>query len=246
MHWLHLRLRAPLMSFGGEAIDALGVVRDFPAQSMLVGLVANALGWTREMREAHQQLQDRLLFGAVHEREPKGLTDYQTARIYQDDTAWSTRGTPIGRSPSPSYRNRDEHGRWLTVQQWRDYGVDMSVSVVLRLAPAETAPTLDDVATALQRPARPLFIGRKNSLPSAPLLVGAVEAPDCHAALRTVASAATSRLRAIWPAVDDPGGMHQYREVTDQRNWISGLHGGQRRVCEGRLASTEEGTWAPI
>ena len=47
MPWMHLRLCAPLAAFGSTAIDALGVTRDFPAQSMLVGLLANALGWTR-------------------------------------------------------------------------------------------------------------------------------------------------------------------------------------------------------
>ena len=246
MRWLHLRLRAPLMSFGGEAIDALGVIRDLPAQSMLVGLLANALGWTRDMRLAHQQLQDRLVFGAVHERGPRRLTDYQTAKIYQDDLAWSTRGAPIGRAPSPAYKRRDSLGRWLTAQQWRDYGVDMSVSLVMRLDPVGTAPTLEDVAVALQRPARPLFIGRKNCLPSSPLFVGAVEAPDCRTALRTVATPAAAELPAIWPALDDPGCVSRQRDVTDERNWISGLHGGARRVCEGGLAGTEVGGWRPI
>ncbi len=48
---LLLRLEGPLMAFGGETIDNLGVIRDFPAQSMLTGLIANALGWRREESE---------------------------------------------------------------------------------------------------------------------------------------------------------------------------------------------------
>ena len=32
------------MAFGGETIDNLGVIRPFPAVSMLTGLFANALG----------------------------------------------------------------------------------------------------------------------------------------------------------------------------------------------------------
>ena len=43
------------MSLGGEAIDAYGVIDEFPGKSMLTGLFANALGWTRGMREEHQQ-----------------------------------------------------------------------------------------------------------------------------------------------------------------------------------------------
>ena len=45
MRWMHLRFQAPLAAFGGEMIDAHGVIRNVPAQSMLTGLLANALGW---------------------------------------------------------------------------------------------------------------------------------------------------------------------------------------------------------
>ena len=45
------------MAFGGEAIDNLGVIREFPAASMVTGLAANALGWRREMTDEHAGLQ---------------------------------------------------------------------------------------------------------------------------------------------------------------------------------------------
>lgn len=217
MRWLHLRLRAPLMSFGGEAIDAYGVIDAFPGKSMLTGLFANALGWTRGMREEHQELQERIVFGAVWEQEAIEVRDYQTARLRQDDAAWSTGGAPIGRKRSPSYRRGQ-----LTAQRWRDYWADGSVSVVVALGPGE--PTLDELAAALVRPARPLFLGRKHCLPSAPLLVGEFEALDVTRALSEVARAG---MPATWP--DD--GQQPFVYVTDERNWISGLHGGARRVC---------------
>ena len=47
MRHLIMRLESPLMAFGGEAIDNLGVIRSFPAASMLTGMLANALGWRR-------------------------------------------------------------------------------------------------------------------------------------------------------------------------------------------------------
>ena len=81
---LILNLEAPLMAFGGETIDNLGVIRWFPAASMLTGLLANALGWRRVEAEEHQQLQDRLVFAARIDREPHGgvrLTDFQTAQL---------------------------------------------------------------------------------------------------------------------------------------------------------------------
>ena len=81
---LILNLEAPLMSFGGETIDNLGVIRPFPAVSMLTGLLANALEWRRVERQSHQDLQDRLIFAARIDREPHGglrMTDFQSAAI---------------------------------------------------------------------------------------------------------------------------------------------------------------------
>lgn len=65
---LLIRLEGPLMAFGGETIDSIGVIRDFPAQSMLTGLIANALGWRREDAGAHDRLQARVVFGARLDR----------------------------------------------------------------------------------------------------------------------------------------------------------------------------------
>ena len=160
MRWMHLSLRAPLAAFGGEAIDARGVTRDFPSQSMLTGLLANALGWSRAMRQEHQRLQSRIVYGAVREHEPVlgRMTDYQTVQLAKDDRAWTTRGIPAKRDGGPATYDGAH-------QRWRDYHADLCMSVVLRLTPDDEVPTLDDLATALVRPARPLFIGRKSMSP---------------------------------------------------------------------------------
>ena len=95
MKHLILNLEAPLMAFGGETIDNYGVIRTFPAASMLTGMLANALGWRRIERERHQRLQDRLVFAARIDREPHGrlsMRDFQTAQLGKDDKGWTTRG----------------------------------------------------------------------------------------------------------------------------------------------------------
>lgn len=188
------------------------------------------------MREQHQALQDRLVFGAVQQRAPTRLTEYQTARLQQGDCSWSTRGAPIGRLPSPSYREGGSRGRQLTHQQWRDYLADLHTSLVLWLDPADAAPTLDELAAALERPARPLFVGRKACLPAAPLFAGWVTAPDARAALRAVLPVEAGEQRAVWPAAEGTEASSRTIDMTDDRNWISGLHGGARRVCEGPLS----------
>ncbi len=88
--YLVLRLEGPLLSFGSEAIDNLGVVRDFPAASMLIGLIANALGWRREDRQAHQDLQDRVIFAARRDREGSQFTESQTAHLDGAARHWTT------------------------------------------------------------------------------------------------------------------------------------------------------------
>lgn len=243
MRWMHVRFRAPLMAFGDVVIDDRGGTRDFPGQSMMVGLFANALGWTRAMHQEHQDLQDRLIFAGVHEHPLRRVTDYQTAKLYQDDRSWSTRGMPIGRKRSRSYKSRDEVGVWLTAQRWRDFAMDFSVSVVVRLDPVESDPTLDAVAAALERPARPLFIGRKSCLPSDTLLRGWVDALDARAALRKVMPAGAVGLPALWPATEGVEGATLTVDVTDERDWVNGLHGGARRVCEGRLSAAGDSAW---
>ena len=266
---LVMRLESPLMSFGGETIDNYGVIRPFPAASMLAGLFANALGWRRTDREQHQSLQDRLVFAARIDREPAGgvrMTDYQTVKM--GDTVdlytrsshwvigWTTRGVP------------DERGGLLgaagsgpfTHQRWRDYYADMRVTVALRLQPDADPPTLDHLAAALDEPARPLFIGRKPCLPSAPLLAGFGDGATTLDALRAWPLADdrpdAPAIRTLWPQHEGVDGIAAGRSylLTDQRNWISGLHGGGRLVHESSIprrkfgagpdnngASTEEG-----
>ncbi|HRW15311.1 MAG: type I-E CRISPR-associated protein Cas5/CasD [Rhodobacteraceae bacterium] len=219
--WLHLRLAAPLVAFGGVAIDHVGPTRDFPSASALTGIFANALGWRREDRAAHQALQDRMVFGTLNPRPGRVLTDNQNARLEARDRGWTTWGRPEGRAgatyDSPHRRRRD-------------YLADHDCRVVLRLVSGD-GPTLDALAEALERPARPLFIGRKSCLPSGPLFAGWVEAPSVHAALLALGLSGP----ALWPE-NGAAGSGTGIDPADLRNWHSGLHAGQRRVVAGRIA----------
>lgn len=147
------------MSFGGVAVDQVGPTRRFPAASALTGLIGNALGLDWSDRAAHQNLQERLIFASALIREGHLLTDSQNAQLSKTDKGWTTRGMPEGRdgaSYGAPHRRR------------RDYLADAELRVVLRLT--EGRPDLDMLAEALNRPARPLFIGRKPCLPSRPML----------------------------------------------------------------------------
>jgi CRISPR system Cascade subunit CasD len=120
----------------------------------------------------------------------------------------------------------------------REYHADACVTVVLRLNPASDSPDLDAIAAALDRPSRPLFLGRKPCLPSCPLLSRDVSAPSGYEALRRVPAvdAPLSPLRALWPQHEGPSEgrqVHRIVALPDLRNWKTGLHGGTRMVVEG-------------
>ncbi|MCB1350544.1 MAG: type I-E CRISPR-associated protein Cas5/CasD [Maritimibacter sp.] len=222
--WLALRLEAPLMAFGGEAVDQVGPTRDFPAASALVGLMANALGWHWRDAERHQHLQDRMVFASAILREGDRLTDSQNAQLAANDRGWTTRGDAEGRDGGANTYKSPHRRR-------RDYIADGALLVVLRLDPTDEPPTLNDLEAAFDRPARPLFIGRKSCLPSRPILAGRVMAASATEALRELGG---SGHRAAWPVGEGPAG-DRATDLTDRRNWLTGLHGGARRVIEGRL-----------
>ena len=104
-------------------------------------------------------------------------------------------------------------------------------------------PTLAAVAAALKRPVRPLFIGRQSCLSSDRLFRGWLDAPDACAALRKAMPDGAVDLPAVWPAVEGGEGATLTVDVTDERNWTSGLHGGARRLCEGRLSAVGDKAW---
>ena len=233
--WLVLRLDAPLMSFGSVAVDQVGPVRDFPAASMLTGLIGNALGWHWSNSAAHQAIQDRLIFAARREREGTLLTDMQNARLAKSDKGWTTRDEPEG---------RDGASYGAPHRRPRDYHADLSVRIVLCLDPAEQTPTIDALAEAFDRPIRPLFLGRKPCLPSTPLLAKEparwVTGDTAHEALRGVPGRGEP-LHAQWPVGQGPeagDGVDRIVDLADLRNWRTGLHGGSRRMVEGRIAPT--------
>lgn len=239
---LILRLASPLIAFGGETIDNFGVIRDFPALSMVTGLLANALGWDRGDDQAHNRLQARLRLASALNDEGRRLQDYQTAELFEDDAGWTTFGVPEGRAKSPSYAANGSGRKALTLQRYRDYHADLSAWVVLRLEPADEAPTLVDVANALDKPARPLFIGRKPCLPTGRLVTGWVDADTLLGGLQALVQrdpGAGLGLRAQWP--DDEGELPHDRQldVCDERNWTSGMHGGWRPVREGLVLAVE-------
>lgn len=233
---LVLRLASPLIAFGGEVIDNRGVICDFPALSMLTGLIANALGWDRSEARRHDRLQQRLRVGSALEPGSRRMQDFQTAELGSADKTWTTWGEPEER--------RGGAGTYAGPHlRYRDYHADLRVWVVLQLRAADEAPTLDAIAAALDRPMRPLFIGRKPCLPSGRLVVGWEEAQDVLGALQRVvdrnATPDGPGWRVQWSEGDGGEALGHRSDVCDERDWNSGLHGGWRPVRQATLKRTK-------
>lgn len=232
--WLIIRLEAPLMAFGGVAVDQENPTRDFPSVSMLTGLAANAFGWRWSDRAAHQALQDRLIFAARREWEPVAsgiVIDVQNVQLGKNDRGWTTFGTPEG---------RDGASYGAPHRRTRRYLADQAVRVVLRFDPAGIAPTLDELAAALDQPARPLFIGRKPCLPACRLMGGWVDGETAHGALCALPGSGT--FRALWPVGEGPetgDSVERVVDLPDVRNWWTGLHAGWREVVEGHVKGAD-------
>lgn len=234
MDCLMLRLDAPLLSFGGVLVDQINPTERFPGRSLLVGLLANALGWDHAERERLQALQQRLRHAARWDAEPELLDDYHTVDLGQAhlvDTGWTTRGQREDRGSGTATK--------ATHQRQRHYWANGCATVALSLADHSEAPGLNVLEAALREPARPLFIGRKTCLPAAPLLLGRRRAGSLREALAAEPLAhlgprqAPLTLMACWPA--EEGGGSDTLERYDQRDWQHNLHCGSQRYAVGLL-----------
>lgn len=253
MNALILRLDAPMMSFGGVVVDQHGFIDRFPGNSLLCGLIANALGWHHGDYARLQDLQSRIKYAARWDVKPERIIDYHTVDLGQakmtgyaptnngqpkesDAGGWTTSG-------EPEHRFGGKGAKFGTHQRYRHYWTDGLMTVALTLT-GDHDPDLNSVEAALRHPGRPLFLGRKTCLPSRPLLdpkTPQVEGENVLAVLQQVdlwgrrdQRVLTSGLEACWPA---ELGVHQgeVRRVYDQRDWANQIPAGSSQRAEGLI-----------
>jgi CRISPR system Cascade subunit CasD len=232
MECLMLRFDAPLISFGGVVVDQHHPVDRFPGLSMLTGLLANALGCHHREMARLNALQARLTCAARWDRLPEHVVDYQTVDLGQDhlaDTGWTTRGVREDRGTGAA-----TSGTHIRLRHYWANGV-MTVALAVH---GHGEPDLDALEDALRAPARPLFLGRKNCLPSIPVLLGRRTTDTLRQALsrEPLAEGMTpetrDKLQATWPEGEGDGDS---RDVYDVRDWLSQMHLGSRRMVQGLI-----------
>ena len=224
-----------MAAFGGATVDNFGVTRRFPARSMLTGLLANALGWNRSEFERLRQLQNRIRYAVrlEHPTDGRQWRDFQSAQLEKNDKGWTSSGEPAGRAGG-TYG-----GPYL---RYRDYLHDLQASIAVTLDDCTSPPSLVNCEEALQRPARPLFIGRKSCLPSAPLWRKTVSADNALMALKQAPFTTTSNTEQTMPCFWMPGEgdseqTPQPYDICDERDWANSQHTGSRPVFEADIAA---------
>lgn len=239
--YLLLQLHAPMAAFGGVVVDNFGGSRRFPARSMLTGLIANALGWRRQDWDKLQNLQARVRYAVrlEHPQDGRQWCDFQTAEIGAADKHWTTSGSRAQRAGGA----KTYSGPHL---RYRDYMHDLRAIVSLTLSESNTTPTLNECEAALLFPERPIFIGRKACLPSAPLVIKTVSSESALEALRFVPPQSTrnpaDRFTCLWMPGEGmeqslcDGVIREY-EWCDERDWRNSQHVGNRTVVEASLSA---------
>lgn len=110
----------------------------------------------------------------------------------------------------------------------------------------EGVVTLAEVEAALRQPARPLFLGRKNCIPSGPILIGLIEAPSAREAVVAMPSPEGTEAQdigsRIWYESGTGEDVDQVREVWDRREYRTGRFDRMRRVAEARVARPTAGS----
>ena len=201
-----------------------------------------ALVSTRTSKRSHRclaSLQKRLRLAYRIDRDSANgntLQDFQSAGIQKNDMTWSTHGAPIGRA--------GDHGSYISpLLSYKDYTVDTLIHAAFSLTPSQNGPTPEETALALQKPYRPLFLGRKTCLPSAYLFQGLdTESQSPLQALLSLPALPETEptVRLLWSrgetagAPDDLVPSKTYR-LSDERHFQSGPHKGFRWVSEASI-----------
>ncbi|MGQ0697814.1 MAG: type I-E CRISPR-associated protein Cas5/CasD [Panacagrimonas sp.] len=191
---LLFRLYAPLASFGTVAVGEQRPSQTHPGKSLVVGLLAAALGIRRDEEARLSQLTAELGLAVLQLSSGDLLRDYHTAQVPSQSDL----------NKSPHYSRRDElraapKQELNTILSSRDYRSEaVNVVAVWRRAGCDDAvPSLSQLATALEQPRFTLYIGRKSCPLSLPLAPRVVEAADIRAAFEAELSDFENRWKIV-------------------------------------------------
>ncbi|NKC30223.1 type I-E CRISPR-associated protein Cas5/CasD [Falsiroseomonas selenitidurans] len=172
--FLTFALVAPMASFGAIAVGERRAGFDRPARSAVLGLVGACLGLEREDDSAQRALVEGFGLALLCQAPGRLLADYHTAQVPSAERGRRYRTRAAELDGSSSHIN--------TILSRRDYRTGAWHLAALWAHP-EARWTLQELATAMARPAFTPYLGRKSCPLGLPLAPTIREAPDVVAAL---------------------------------------------------------------
>lgn len=158
--FLVFTLYAPLASWGEITVGESRGSWDRPSRSAILGLLAAALGITRERQDDHDALNAGYGLGVRLDAAGTPLSDYHTAQTVA--AALVKKHRPVTRAALLAAGERE------TILSRRAYRQDAAVTAAL-WSKRGARWTLPEMAAALQRPAFVLYAGRKANVFGWPL-----------------------------------------------------------------------------
>jgi CRISPR system Cascade subunit CasD len=164
------------------------------------------------------------VYGVREDRRPALLDDFQTADLGREQAGWTRWGVE---TRGGSFKTGTQILR-------KEYLAGASLLIGIRLR--EVAPvSLDDLASALDRPARPVFLGRRSCPPAGRVVEGVCQAKSVYDALQTWEFPVKAEaLRGWWPVDEGPGDGPSF-DVWDLRDFVTDNFTGSRRMVEGHV-----------
>lgn len=172
---LIFQLYGPMAAWGEIAVGEVRNTADHPTRSAILGMLAAALGITREHEDEHKKLANSYGFAVRLDAPGDVLRDYHSAEV------------SIGKGGTGLQTRADElaYPRRTTILSDRDYRLD-ALNTVCIWASIDAPPwSLQAIADALNKPAFPLFLGRKSCPLALPVRAEVIEAESLYEALKT-------------------------------------------------------------
>ena len=226
--FLVLRFAGTRLFFGKTRIDFHIKTNRIPPKSQIVGLLANALGYDRQDIELQTNLQNRIEYAVRIDKEGVIETDYQTV----DGKLLYKHARMEG---SENFEIRQKFNTDLSC------GIYM-VAIELSAAKKPSDVSLEDLWKAIENPARALFIGHKDCIPSMRIGLGIFEAESLEQLMAKIPRLrfwgetlpTTEKKLECWLPIQDPSefenlnALDLIEEFNDEYDHKNKIHGGQR------------------
>lgn len=219
-----------MLSFGAPAVGQVRPTDIFPACSMIAGLIANALGYEHYEREKIQVLQQAITMGTRIDVSGERFVDYQTAAIDKKRGLWR----------SDKLMGAEDETFEGTTLRYKHYLVQKATTSIVGFREGtwpDWFPSLDDVAEAMKKPFRVLFLGRYCCIPFSPLFRATLCASSVYEGLQQIGDEKNEGALGEWPVfsdVEEPRGARRM-ERQDLRDWVNDIHTGNRVVWRGHI-----------